>query len=578
MTETTEAEDTPPSYLRLFHLLRHGVVASLVLGLLGGLLLPLYTDEVGWRLQERAWIDGFDKLYSDQCGPNTLSMPPFFMWPVRWYSGIFNLHFAEPYWVRLSGVLYACAWLYLLLALIRRLARNRTERHMIAVIACTLIGLGCTPLLMVWSRPEQPILLALTATLLIASRSWQAPGNRFEPFADFAYSRTQASPEIAWLRSLSITALAMVALSYHFKTLITMPVFAAAILMASRGPRAHLPRAVALAVLVGAALAAMHYWSARLACPLDPLINREFNRQNIGARIVNNAGPGGAGGLLQLVWTVLSNLRFDAYINSAAPQVVPMSRWLVAGQVSADEMQGWRGGMTVIWVLAGAAGMTAALAALWQQGRRKVLACDAAMALILLAVAAAWCASQFVRHDYEVAFELPLLILAIVMGLASPHGLDWLKRALPVLAMALGPLMILSLLLVGGLYGPSLVEALDAPAYLPQQPYSVPLFSRLRSEGDILGAAGRCGLSPKTPARNLLIDDVTYFTFMASHTPQHYLGVLPMRTRGSIEDPLLYLDKRQSSGIVMGCNKLPQELRDRARRQGAFCCLAPPDW
>jgi hypothetical protein len=135
---------TPPAYLRLFHMLRHGVVASLVLGLLGGLLLPLYTDEVGWRLQERAWIDGVDKLYSDQCGPNTLSIPPFFMWPVRWYSGFFNLHFAQPYWVRISGVLYACLWLYLLLALIRRIARNRTERHMIAIIACTLIGLGCT--------------------------------------------------------------------------------------------------------------------------------------------------------------------------------------------------------------------------------------------------------------------------------------------------------------------------------------------------------------------------------------------------------------------------------------------------
>jgi hypothetical protein len=172
----------------------------------------------------------------------------------------------------------------------------------------------------------------------------------------------------------------------------------------------------------------MHYWSARLACPLDPLINREFNRQNLGAQIANNA-TAGSGGLFNLVWSVLSNLRFDAYIDAAAPQVFPMSRWLVAGRVSADEMQGWRGGMTVIWALAGAAGLTAALAALWQQGRRKVLACDAAMALILLGVAAMWCASQFVRHDYEVSFELPLLILAIVMGLASPHGLDRLKRA-----------------------------------------------------------------------------------------------------------------------------------------------------
>jgi hypothetical protein len=101
-------------YLRLFHILRHGVVACLLLGLLGGLMLPLYTDEVGWRLQERAWIDGFDKLYSDQCGP-ALAVPPLFMWPVRWYSAFFNLHFAQPYWVRMAGVMYACLWLWMLL-------------------------------------------------------------------------------------------------------------------------------------------------------------------------------------------------------------------------------------------------------------------------------------------------------------------------------------------------------------------------------------------------------------------------------------------------------------------------------
>jgi hypothetical protein len=557
-------------------MLRHAVVVCLLLGLLGGLLLPLYTDEVGWRLQERAWIDGVDKLYSDQCGPGTLAVPPLFMWPVRWYSGVFNLHFAEPYWVRLSGVMYACLWVWLLLLLIRRIARDHSERHIIAIIACTLIGLGCTPLLMVWSRPEQPIILALTAALVIASAGWQAPGNRFAPFAGIDYSSAPAAPATAWLRSLAIMVLAMVALSYHFKALITMPVFAAAILMASRGERAHLPRAVALATVVGAALAAMHYWTARLACPLDPLIDRQHSHQNLAANLIANAGNDD--GLAHALWVVMNNLRFDIYINDAAPKVWPMSRWLVPGRVSWDEVYGWRGGMKVIWSLAGASALVSALVALWRHGRRRVLACDAAMALILLGVATLWCASQLIRNDYEVAFELPLLVLAIVMGLASPHGVGWIRRFVPVVALALGPLMILSLVLVAGLYGPSMVKALSADAYLPDQPYSVPLLARERSEHDILATAGLCGLSPTLPASNLLIDDVTYFTFMGSHTPQHYLGVLPIKLRGTIDDPLTYLDHRHSSGIIMGCHELPLALRGRAKQQGSFCCLAPPDW
>lgn len=575
-------------YLRLFHILRHGVVVCLLLGLLGGLMLPLYTDEVGWRLQERAWIDGFDKLYSDQCGPETLAVPPLFMWPVRWYSAFFNLHFAQPYWVRMAGVMYACLWLWMLLRLIRRIARDHSERHIIAIIACTLVGLGCTPLLMVWSRPEQPIIIAVTAAVMIASAGWQAPGNRFAPFAGIPYSSASAAPSVAWLRSLAIAALAMVALSYHFKALVTMPVFATAILMASRGDRAHLPRAVALATVVAAALAALQYWSARMACPLDPLIGIQHRSQNIGVDLVTDAAAGQDRDLAMSLWRLVGNLRFDIYINKAAPQVWPMSHWLVPGRVSWDEVHGWRGGMTVIWALAGACAAACAGIALWRHGRRRVLACDAAMALVLLAVAGLWSASQLIRNDYEAAFVLPLLVLAIVLGLASPHGAGWLKRFLPVVALALGPLMILSLVLVAGLYGPPMVDALSADASLPNQPWSVPLLARVRSERDILGAAGMCGLSPTgmsptgmSPtglASNLMIDDVTYFTFMGSHAPQHYLGILPAHLRGSIEDPLAYLSHRHSSGIIMECRELPAQLRARAHRQGNFCCLAPPSW
>jgi hypothetical protein len=79
--------------------------------------------------------------------------------------------------------------------------------------------------------------------------------------------------------------------------------------------------------------------------------------------------------------------------------------------------------------------------------------------------------------------------------------------------------MILSLVLVAGLYGPPMVDALRAETSLPDQPWSVPLLARVRSEGDIRGAAGMCGLSPTGPASNLMIDDLTYFTFMANHAP-----------------------------------------------------------
>jgi hypothetical protein len=96
--------------------------------------------------------------------------------------------------------------------------------------------------------------------------------------------------------------------------------------------------------VVAAALAALQYWSARLACPLDPLIDVQHSRQNIGAELVGDAASGQDLHLHRDLWLLLRNLRFDIYINKAAPQVWPMSHWLVPGRVSWDEVHGWRGG------------------------------------------------------------------------------------------------------------------------------------------------------------------------------------------------------------------------------------------
>ena len=95
---------------RTFDILRKALFALLGAAILCGMFLPVYTDEVGWRFQERAGIDGVDKMFAETCGANTLARPPFFMMPVRAYSAFFNTAFADPFFVRVSGVLYALAW------------------------------------------------------------------------------------------------------------------------------------------------------------------------------------------------------------------------------------------------------------------------------------------------------------------------------------------------------------------------------------------------------------------------------------------------------------------------------------
>ena len=147
--------------------LRNGVVLMFVAAIAAGMFLPVYTDEIGWRFQERAALEGVDKMYSELCGPNTLARPEWFMWPARWYSAVFNTMFADPSWVRLSGIGYALVFGALLLVLVGRIARQPQDRPMLGIVAIGLMCLANMPLILVLSRPEQVLVLTAVTSLIL---------------------------------------------------------------------------------------------------------------------------------------------------------------------------------------------------------------------------------------------------------------------------------------------------------------------------------------------------------------------------------------------------------------------------
>ncbi|NBC35509.1 hypothetical protein GTZ99_02945 [Novosphingobium sp. FSY-8] len=559
----------------LFDLLRKGVVALFMLALLCGMALPLYSDEVGWRLQERAGLDGLDKLYAEQCGPNTLAVPPFFMWPVRWYSAFFNTLLPDPFWVRVSGVGYMLVWVWLVLRLIGRIGRDTAQRQVMAIIALSLMGFGVLPLLLVWSRPEQPILLAITAALVIAAKGWRSPGNVFAPFAGAAYAEGDDSPATAWRRSLAILALGIIALSYHFKAVLLIPAFAGAIMFASRGRRVMPIRVLAMVLLFAATAASWSYWTQRLACPNDPIIAAAHAKENLGGQMVS-----GDRSKLAILGDVIANYRPHKYVDMAAPTVKPMTFWLPHNRVSDEEMHGWQGGMAAIWALALALGAVSLLAGLWNAWRHRVLPPEPVLALLLYGGASVWMVSQLVRHAYESSFVLPLVMLSIVLGLAAPHNRPMLRQAGEVLSLAFAPLMALSLILVAGYYGTPLVQATRARGYIVanSQFWSVPLYGYGAVRDDLTALARQCHLPPPENASHVLIDDTTYFTYMRARLPQHHLAVTMGILSGTVQDPVAYLRAKHSSGILVGCHWLPAHLRERAHTRGMYCCLTPADW
>jgi hypothetical protein len=128
------------------------------------------------------------------------------------------------------------------------------------------------------------------------------------------------------------------------------------------------------------------------------------------------AHHGGAPGWMMAPLRLIANYQMPAYVAQAAPDITPMSNWLLPHLVSKPTQIGWTIALNLLW-LAGFVLMAWALvAALWQRRLDRSML----LAGVTLACASAWCMSQIVRNVYEAAFILPLLALSFVMALSGP--------------------------------------------------------------------------------------------------------------------------------------------------------------
>jgi hypothetical protein len=540
------------------HLLKNGVVFAFVASLLAGFFLPVYTDEIGWRFQERAALDGVDKLASDMCGPNTLAVPPWFMMPVRYFSAILNTTFADPIFVRLSGIGYALLWGFLLLRLIQLLAKDGRDRDVLAILACGLMGLGWLPLLLIWSRPEQPILLALTTALIV---TFSGQRDAEVPTTAFA----------AWRRSIGVLLCALITVSYHVKGLVLFPIYILCIVFASSGRKAILPRVAATTALVAMELSSALYWVHRLECPGDKVLAAKYASHNLGLTAL-------AGGQwFSQIGSLLQNLNPTVYFMLAAPRSKPMSMWLEYDQLSSTSTWIWCYVLAIIWLTVVIAGFFCSVSAAQTAWRERKPDLKLLFAAGLFGTTMAWAATQVIRNDYDASFVLPLVMLACLMAVAAPVAGSPSRTEVRRIAVPLGLIALVSPLMVAGIYGPSLARAFEARGYLSAQPHSVPVLGYQDQKRDIMAAARLCRIPTTRRPRDLMIDELTYFAFMESYRQQQHLGVIGV-WKGGISDPIQYLKKVGSDGFIVGCNNLTESLRRKSVKVGNFCCQGAQNW
>jgi hypothetical protein len=111
----------------------------------------------------------------------------------------------------------------------------------------------------------------------------------------------------------------------------------------------------------------------------------------------------------------------------------------------------------------------------------------------------------------------------------------------------------------------------DAPAWVPAFGYSKER-ERIRAQAD------RCGIKGDG-ATHLVVDDATFFAFDDLRLPLHLVYVTDTTMWGGDRQRLLdviFLAELEAPGVVSRCVFLPSMLADKAKREGDYCCLAPP--
>jgi len=527
-------------------------LTMLVVTLMAGLLVPIYTDEIAWRMMlARSSLDGgFDRGLGDQCGAGTVVMAPLFMQPMRHLSAWVALHVADPRAVRISGVGLALLWV----AMFWRLGRflHQALRAPARAIGLSLLGLGVIPFLLVWSRPEQPLLIAYTGCLLIALSAQQRPA--------------PTRPKHAWAAASGIAALGLVTLGYHPKAVVFLPITLFAAALSSRGREGQAARVAAIGLLVLCGLVASQYWTTRLSCPGNPGLAAKLAHENVASAI----GARTAFGAVDLL--VRSALPWR-YIKMATPPAdyAYMSGWLPTLPVQPGIGAVWRFLSRTPWyaaiILTLFLSVCGALTALV----RRAIDPRLALALTVVATVTAWSATQINKNSYESSLQLPLAAIALLLALSNlPQRL---RPAVTACALPLAAIAMFSQILLLGNYATALAATAARPGPIDAQPFSYVPWGYPELRREILAAARACALDP-VRSRKLLVDDMTYFPLIQSREPLNRMAYFGP-WHGTIGDPITYLRTHGSSGAVVACAYLPPEVRAQAKAVGRFCCLGP---
>lgn len=497
---------------------------------------PVYGDEIFWKLMiARLETDHGKLVYLfAQCSEGQWIDAPLTWYPAMLIHSWLYEDASHPWRLRVHGWFFFLVLLALWTCLLKRRAGLGVTDAFLAVSA--FLSVGVLPFLLVYARPEQPLLLLITLSLLVTL--YKAPANRL-------------SWPIGFLVALSFALVATLLAAIHPKGMFLFP---ALLVLAWRQLKSW-PLLLLLVLILGwTAYDTSQVWQLRTTCPEFPGLMAVLKGLTLqpGVLLSNPLT------FIQQGWSNV--LDFGVYVRSLQFQDKYFVDWLPAGQSGVMSLQARSIANILLWTPLLVAVLVIALN--WLFDRRPRGRVDHLLWFSILLSLASIAVLQTQKNFYEVSIVFPLVLLLTIFSFGRPVSQSNRGGVRIIIAV-----LMLAALLSGILREERFGEFVSdwRQARLQQ----VEMIDH-QNQGLRDFARKECGIEDN--AQRLVLDKDTYQAFW-NHEQPIFLDYASgwWAAESHVRDTFR---KRRVQGLVGLCTNIPESDRSRAIEFGSYCCMS----
>jgi hypothetical protein len=517
--------------------------------------LPVYTDEIGWKLIQARWLTDGNKavIALPMCNRFELNIP-FYTLPFRIFDSVLNSFNTTPLAIRVFGGVIA-GLIVVLVPAVAFLSKFKADGiAKITILTCFAAGIGNMPFVLIMNRPEQIelyTLLTLALPIIIGS------------------TIENKNTKYYVLSFLIITS--CYALYCHPRAIFLLPLICTAYFYWA--DRRWVAAAASLAT--GAfGVATTLDWAQRITCKSE-----EYSDNLRYQNLLNALSDGKLHLYTQSMtakinddfarFTFVDRIRLD--LSSTADMIPKIINPSIHDNQSAIDF---------LFFFVGIVGLAAFLIVAARDITRRSVQLRTLALLSLWTLYFASVLTRINRETYEEALIVPTVLLASFGSLwagrsffAERYGREAVRVAYLAGLTLVGVATAVSLATILVYFQPPVTKAWARPGYTPGQRFSVNTSGYATLRKDIIETAAMCGVRTDGHSQRVIVDELTYYPMSRTREPFLATYIYERGWGEQISDYRAFLSRIGSDGMVVGCQWVPTPLRPLARHHGDFCCI-----